>query len=50
MRINRKPMIQVKLIGSKKKRKPMSAERRKLVVLVIIVGWILVVDKLNAFE
>jgi hypothetical protein len=40
----------VKLIGSKKKIKPTKAERRKLLVLVTIVGWILVVDKLNAFE
>ncbi len=40
----------MKLIGSKKKKNPTKAERRKLLVLVTIVGWILVDDKLNAFE
>jgi hypothetical protein len=40
----------VKLIGSKKNRKPIRAERRKLLVLVMMVGWMLVDDKLNALE
>jgi hypothetical protein len=36
--MNRKPSNQVKLIGSKKKRKPTKADKRKLVVLVTMVG------------
>jgi hypothetical protein len=38
MRININPDNQVKLIGSEKRKKPKRAERRKLLVLVMIVG------------
>jgi hypothetical protein len=45
-----KPINQTKLTGSKKKMKPTSADSKKLLVLVTMVGWILVDDRLNALE
>ena len=50
MSMNRKPINQRELIDSEKNTKPTKAETRKLQVLVIIVGRILVDDKLKAFE